>query len=135
MKSVFMAKLGEAERDEEKVEQLDAEEWSEEAAHAVEKDIAAEHCGGAGGTILHAAERERNEGDDDEGVEHHRAEDGALRRMEAHDVERLERPARGAERVEQAEHCGENREVFRDVIGDAERGERAARHEQLLSDF
>ena len=48
---------------------------------------------------------------------------------EAHDVERRN----GRERDHQ--HRGDDGEVFGDVVGDAEGGERAARDEELLPDF
>ncbi len=33
------------------------------------------------------------------------------------------------------EHCGNDGEIFGDVVGDGKRGERAARHQQLLADL
>ncbi len=52
-----------------------------------------------------------------------------MRRRQVHDVERVER------RVRRGERGRDDREVLRDVVGDAERRERAARHEELLADL
>ena len=49
--------------------------------------------------------------------------------VEPHDVEH------GHRRVRDREHRRQNREVLRHVVGDRERRERAARHEQLLADL
>ena len=54
--------------------------------------------------------------------------DGALRRLQAHDVEHAEL------RIERHEHRRDDREVFRDVVGDREGGQRAAGDQQLLAD-
>ena len=56
-------------------------------------------------------------------------EDGALRRRQVHHVERVERG------VGRRERGGDDREVLRDVVGDAERRQRAARHQELLADL
>ena len=48
---------------------LDADEGGDDAAEAVDEQVAAQHCGGAGGDELHASERQGDEGDDDQGVE------------------------------------------------------------------
>ncbi len=50
-------------------------------------------------------------------------------RGEVHDVERAELG------IEGEEHRRDDREIFRDVVGDGEGGERAARHQQLLADL
>jgi hypothetical protein len=49
--------------------------------------------------------------------------------MQLHDVERLQL------RIERREHRRDDGEIFRDVVGDRERRQRAARHQQLLADL
>ena len=68
------------------------------------------------------------ERDDDQGVEDDGRQDRALRRRQAHDVERVQL------RVDRDEHRRQDREVLGDVVGDRERRDRAARDEQLLAD-
>ena len=49
--------------------------------------------------------------------------------MQPHDVERLQL------RIEGDEHRRDDGEIFGDVVGDREGGQRAARHQQLLADL
>ena len=63
---------------------------------AVDEQVVAEQQRGADGAVLDAAQRERNEGDDDERVEDDRAQDRALRRREVHHVERVRAPGRSS---------------------------------------
>ena len=84
---------------------------------------------GADRAIAHAFQRQRNERDDDQRVEDDRRQDGALRRRKLHDVERLQL------RIEGDEHRRDDGEIFRHVVGDRERGQRAARHQELLADL
>src|SRR3954468_12496848 len=69
------------------VDDLDSEEGSDDAADAVDEERAAEEGGGPERPVAHAAERERDQQDDDEGVEDHRGEDGAVGRGELHHIE------------------------------------------------
>src|ERR1700730_1149185 len=46
-----------------------------------------------------------------------------------HDIEALQL------RIEDDERRRDDREIFRDIVGDRERRESAARHEELLADF
>ena len=64
-----------------------------------------------------------------ERVEDDRRQDGALRRREAHDVERAEF------RIGREEQRRDDGEVLGDVVGDRERGQRSARHQELLADL
>ena len=50
-------------------------------------------------------------------------------RRQVHDVERLQL------RIEGDEHRRDDGEILRHVVGDRERGQRAARHQQLLADL
>ena len=57
-------------------------------------------------------------------------------RAQSHDVELVERPVRCAcRRVGGGEDRGQDREVLGDVVGDRERGQRAAGDQQLLADL
>ena len=62
-------------------------------------------------------------------VENDGAQDGAGRAVQVHDVQRRDR------RERRHQHRGNDGEIFRDVVGDAERRERAARDQQLFPDF
>ena len=84
---------------------------------------------GAHRPILDALQRDRNQQRDDERVEDHRRQDRRRRRMQVHDVDRLEPRQRAGE---QRRH---DREVLGQVVGDRERRQRAARHQQLLADL
>ena len=64
----------------EEVDQLDADKRDEDAADAVDEEIAAEHGRGADRPVGDAPQRQRDEGDDDERVEDDRAQDRAQRR-------------------------------------------------------
>ena len=62
------------------IDQLDADERHDDAAEAVDQQIAAQQRCGADGAILHAAQSERDQRDDDQRVENHGGEDRGLRR-------------------------------------------------------
>src|SRR5215831_4120327 len=74
----------------EQVDQLDADERNDDAAEAIDQKIAAQQAGGADRTIGNAAQRQRDQGDNDQCIEDDRRQDGALGRMKLHDVERLQ---------------------------------------------
>src|SRR5262249_28875446 len=80
-----------AERGQDHVDELDAEEGHEDSSHTVDQEERAQARRGAHRRLSDAAKRQRNERDDDERVEDDRREDGALWRGEPHDVERGER--------------------------------------------
>ncbi len=65
----------------------------------------------------------------DERVENHGAKDRAGRAVQPHDIQRPNR------RERPHQHRRDDREVFRHVIGNAERRQRTARDQQLFSDF
>src|SRR5215475_9381976 len=119
--------LHEAEGHEDHVHELDSRERDEDAAHAVDPEVAPENGRRAKGTVADAAEGERDERDDDQGVEDDGGEDGALRRGEMHDVEHAERGI-GARKGR-----GDDSEVLGHVVGDAEGRQRSPRHQHLLA--
>ena len=57
------------------------------AADSVNQQVAAQQAARIQRPVLHAPQRQRNQRDDDQRVENHGGEHGALRRMQAHDVE------------------------------------------------
>ncbi len=87
-----------------------------------------EQAAGLDGAVLHAAEGQRDEHDDDEGVEDDAGEDRGVG-VQPHDVECAERGVGAHERR------GDDGEVLGHVVGDAEGRERAAGHQQLLADL
>src|SRR6478735_3804191 len=111
------------------VDQLDADERRDDAAEAVDVEVAAQQLRRAARGVAHASQRKRNERDDDDSVEDHGGQDRRLRAVQPHDVQQVEA---GEQRHE---HRGDDRKVFRDVVGDRERGQRAAGDEQLLADL
>ena len=62
----------------------------DDPADAVDPHVAAQYGGGRGGAELHPAQCERDQGDDDQGVEYDGREHGGLGAMKAHDVQRVE---------------------------------------------
>lgn len=77
----------------------------------------------------HAPQRQRHQGHDDERVEDHGREDRAFGACEPHHVQRFQA------RILRDEDRRQDGEVLRDVVGDREGGQRAARDEQLLADL
>src|ERR1700677_4847099 len=122
--------------DQDDINQFDKHERHQNAAQPVNEHVVAQDDFRAERPVLDAFEGQRDQRHDDEGVEDDGAEDGALGRVQVHDVELVQRPpaARGGG-VEEAEHGGKNGEIFRHIVGDAEGRQRAARHEELFADF
>src|SRR5215813_9346744 len=89
--------LHETESHEDHVHELDPRKRYEDAAHPVDPKVAPEDGRRADGTVADAAEGQRDERDDDQGVEDDGGEDSALRRGEMHDVEHAERGIRARE--------------------------------------
>src|SRR5882672_7274167 len=85
-KRSFMG-LNEFESSDNDIDQFDGNELNNDSAHAIDKQVALQRREGANGRIFHAAQRQRDQRDDDERVENDGAEDRALRRNELHDVE------------------------------------------------
>src|SRR4029077_13007221 len=81
---------GEMQGGDREVDRLDADERDDHAAAAVDPQVAPQQWAGPDRAIAHAFERQRNERDDDQRVEDDRRENGALRRRQPHDVERLQ---------------------------------------------
>ena len=67
---------------------FDADERDDDAAEAVDEQVALQNGQRADGLEFHAAQRQRNQRDDDERVENDGAQDGAVRAVQVHDVER-----------------------------------------------
>ena len=72
------ARSGAEEVVDDEVDQLDADERRDQAADAVDEEVAAQERGRADRAVAHALQRERDERRDDERVEDDRREDRAL---------------------------------------------------------
>ena len=66
---LFNTLLREVKRGNDEVDRLDADKWDEHTAEAINEQVAGEYRGGADWPVLHAAQRQRNQRDDDQGVE------------------------------------------------------------------
>src|SRR5688572_18932700 len=107
----------ESKDDEKQVEQLDAHEGHDQAAEPVDEQVAAQHGRGGSRTVGDAAERQRDERDDDERVEDHARQNRRLRRVQSHHVQRPEL------RIGGDEQRGDDGEILGHVVGDGERRE------------
>ena len=96
---------------------------------AVDQQVAPQQRRRAHRPVAHAGQRQRDQRDDDQRIEDDGRQDGALRGGQMHDVERLQL------RVEGQEHRRDDGEILGHVVGDAEGGQRAAGHQQLLADL
>ncbi|GCC46831.1 hypothetical protein chiPu_0030700, partial [Chiloscyllium punctatum] len=121
--------LSQAQGGDDEVDRLDADERNDDATQAIDHQVAAEQRAGADRAILDALQRQRDQRDDDQRVEDDRRQDRALRAGQVHDVEHLEL------RVEREEHRRNDGKILRDVVGDRERGQRTAGHQELLADL
>src|SRR5580704_15150273 len=70
----------EVQRHQHHIDQLDADEREQYAAHAINQHVPPQHRTGADGTVLDSPERQRDQGRDDESVKNDRRENGAVRR-------------------------------------------------------
>ena len=111
------------------VDEFDADERGDDAAEAVDVEVAAQQLRRAARGVAHTAQRQRDQRDDDDRVEDDRRQDRRLRAVQPHDVQQVQA---GEQRHE---HRRDDREVLRDVVGDRERGQRAAGDQQLLADL
>src|ERR1700677_1842574 len=107
---IVITPLGEVQHADDDVDGLDTDEGHDDTAETVDQEVAAENRGSTEGAILNAAQGERNQRHDDQGVEDDRGKNCALRCREMHDVKALQF------RIAEDEHRGNNREVFGDVI-------------------
>ena len=62
----FCFKLGEVQSGNDQIDQLDADERHDDAAHAVDEQIALQDLRRAERAVFHAAQRERDQQDDDD---------------------------------------------------------------------
>src|SRR5258705_6712533 len=66
---IGLLESGQGQRDQQHVDQLDADEWQRDTADAVDQHVPAQHRPGALGAKAYALERQRNERRDDQRVE------------------------------------------------------------------
>src|SRR6185312_12763940 len=83
----MVSSLSEMQRGDGEINRLDADEGQDDAAGAVDEQIAPQERGGADRPVLHTLQGERNQRDDDQRIEHDGRQDRALRRRQTHDVE------------------------------------------------
>src|SRR6202011_32823 len=79
-----------ADRVDEQVDGLDSDEWGDDAADSVDEKVVAKQGGRTDRAVAHAAQGERDEDDDDDGVEDHGRQHGAVGAVQLHDVERVQ---------------------------------------------
>src|SRR6185436_18301140 len=79
------------------VDELDADERGDDTAEPVDQEVAPQHEGRGFGPELDAAQGERDECHDDQGVEDDRREDRGARARQVHQVELVEGWQRGRE--------------------------------------
>src|ERR1700722_20932981 len=72
--------------DEQQIDELYADERGDHAAHAVDQEVSPQDGGRAHRLELDAAQRQRDEYDDDDGVEDDRRQDGRMGIVQSHDV-------------------------------------------------
>ena len=89
--------LGKVQGGDQKVDGLDADKGNDDAAKPVDQQIAPEQRTRADRTVGDALQRQRDERDDDQRIEDDGRQDGALRRRQIHNVERLELRVEGEE--------------------------------------
>src|SRR5690349_12249833 len=86
--------LCEAGSTDDEVDRLDPDERDDDAAEAVDQQVAAQQVRGPGGgadraAVLDTFERQRDQRDDDQRVEDDRRQNGTFRRRQTHHVQRL----------------------------------------------
>src|ERR1700755_1606598 len=81
---------GEMQGGDHEVDRLNADERNDDAADAVDQQVAPQQRTGADRPVRDALQGERDQRDDDQRVEDDGGEDRALRRRQLHDVERAE---------------------------------------------
>src|ERR1700737_1492987 len=82
--------LGHPDARDDHVNQLDANERNDDSAQAVDQQVVTQQRGGAHGAVLYACQSQRNQGDDDQGIENYGRQYRRARSLEVHDVERVE---------------------------------------------
>ena len=80
--------LGEVKRSDDDIDQFDADERNDDAAEAVDQQVALQNGERAHRFVSDAAQRQRNQCDDNERVKNDGAEDRAGGCAQVHDVER-----------------------------------------------
>src|SRR3974390_51940 len=84
--NMALPRSGEVQCADKQVDRLDTDERNDDSAYTVDQQVAPQQRGGADRTIADAAQRQRNEGNDDQRIEDDRGQDRALRGRQAHDV-------------------------------------------------
>src|ERR1700728_4417456 len=89
--SISISLLVGVQRDEDEVDELDEDERHDDAADSIDQDVSAQNDRGLRRAKLHASKSQGNESDNHQRVENDGRQDGTLRAVQPHQVERLER--------------------------------------------
>src|SRR5258706_9205173 len=111
------------------VDKFDSDKGSNNSANAIQQQVPLQQSRRAERPITHAAQRERDQGDDDQRVKNYGGKDGGLRRAQVHYVQ-------GAEHWKSSgKHSRNDREILGHVVSDRKRRQRPTRNQELLADF
>src|SRR5216684_2783777 len=92
------------------VDELDSDKRRDDSTHAIDQQVAAQQGRRTQWTIPHAAESERNQGDDDQSIENHSGKNCRLRCAEMHYIQNAEH------RKGSGEHRGDDGEVLGHIV-------------------
>src|ERR1041384_3444100 len=118
------------------VNDLDPDKRDDDSSETIDPKISSQHRGGAHRSILYAPKCKRDQGDDDKCIENNGRQNRRFGCLEPHDVPRGTRATlRTTERIESGKHSRYYGKVLCHVIGNRERGQRAASHQQLFANL
>src|SRR6266851_2105651 len=99
------------------VNKLDPDEWNNHSAYAIDPKIVAQQDCSTHWAVFDTAQCQRDQGDDNQSIEDHRRQNGGLRCLQMHDVQRIENWECTCE------HCRNDCEILSNVIGNGKRGQ------------
>src|ERR1043166_5450405 len=111
-KFFFIASSNHPKVGQQEIDELDSEKRSHNSTYAINQEVALEQSGGTQRAIAYAAERERNQSNDNECVKNDRGKNCGLRSAKVHNIQDIQN------RKCACEHRRNNGEVFGDIVGD-----------------
>src|ERR1700719_485360 len=111
------------------VDKLDSDKRSDDSPNAIDQQVALQQSRRTKRAVAHAAQSERDQGDDDQSVENYGGKDGRLRRAQVHYVQG------GQHGKGSSKHRGNDREIFGHIVRDRKRSQGTARNQELLTNF
>ena len=111
------------------IDRLDPDKRRDDPPDPVDQQVVDQQLLGRHGAELRPLQRQRHQQRDDDRVEDDRREDGAEGAGQVHDVQHPQL------RIDGEQHRRDDGEVLGDVVGDAEGGQVAAGHQDLLADL